>query len=54
MKTINVPLYYTGLNEKAWVSHKGGRPTSYELARDYSIELPVSIPAEEITWYVVR
>jgi hypothetical protein len=52
--TLSVPLYYTGLTTTARVSVEGSDPpTEYQLARDYSILLNVSMPAMSVTWMVV-
>ncbi len=53
-KTLKVPLYYTGLTEAAKVSAMGARPVTHELARDYTIDLPVTVPAEGMCWYVIE
>ena len=53
-KTVKVPLYYTGLTEAAKVSAMGAKPAAYPLARDYSIDLPVTVPAEGMSWYVIE
>ncbi|MFT5302397.1 MAG: hypothetical protein ACI814_003212 [Mariniblastus sp.] len=53
-KTISVNLYYTGLFGKANVSEMGASPASYSLARDYSIDLPVTVPANSMRWYTVQ
>jgi hypothetical protein len=45
-RTVRLPLYYTGLTGRARVREQGGEPMVYELARDYSIEVPVTIPAD--------
>jgi len=53
-KTLRVPLYYTGLTETANVSAMGATPVSYALSRDYGIDLPVTVPAKGMSWYVVE
>ena len=53
-KTLRVPLYYTGLTEVASVSEQDGEPKPHELDRGYTIELPVRVPANGRTWFVVR
>ncbi len=53
-REISVPLYYTGLSDRAWVSHEDGPAEVVDLERDYSIRLEVEVPAESHTWYVVR
>ncbi|MBN2375833.1 MAG: hypothetical protein JXD22_05515 [Sedimentisphaerales bacterium] len=53
-KTITVPLYYTGLTDKAQVSHEDNTPQSHTLARNYSITLNLNIPAKDFTWFVLK
>lgn len=53
-KTIRVPLYYTGLDQQATISHEAGTPFNVKLARDYTIDLEVSVPANGMTWYVIE
>lgn len=53
-RSILVPPYYTGLTEAAAVSREGGRAKPFALARDYTIELPVTIAPESMTWFVIR
>ena len=54
VKTIEVPLYYTGLTSTAKVSREGAKAEKYELDRDYKIRLNVKIPAGGYTWYVIE
>ena len=37
-KTINVPLYYTGLTDKADISIAGGTSKEYTLNREYAVK----------------
>ncbi|MBI9017501.1 MAG: sialate O-acetylesterase [Phycisphaerae bacterium] len=53
-KTLNLPLYYTGLTDKATISHQGQTPSEYSLARDYSVEIEVDVPADSMTWYLIQ
>jgi hypothetical protein len=53
-QTLRVPLYYTGLQSEARISHEGAEPKTAKLARDYSVELSVSLPAEGFTWFVIE
>ncbi len=53
-KTLRVNLYYTGLTDTASVSIMGGRADSFELNRDYTIELPVTVEAKGMTWAVIE
>ncbi len=54
LRTIKLPLYYTGLTDKAQISIQEGVAKTYKLNRDYSVDLEVSIPAEGYIWLVVR
>lgn len=53
-RKITVPLYYTGLTDRATVREKDASPKTYTLARDYTIQLSISIPARGYNWYVVE
>jgi hypothetical protein len=53
-RTIKLPLYYTGLSKKASIRVQEGMPVTYTLARDYSVEVDVSIPAESYTWLGIQ
>lgn len=53
-KTLKVPLYYTGLSAVAQVREKDGPAKEFELDREYSIELPVSLPANGYTWITIE
>ncbi len=53
-RTIRIPLYYTGLTDKAEISEQGAAAKSYQLQRDYSIELQCTIPAESYNWFVIK
>jgi len=52
-KSINVPLYYSGLDKTASIKLEGGASKSYTLNRDYSVDIPVEIPAGGYTWFVI-
>ena len=53
-KRLKVPLYYAGLGKRASVAEQEGRGRSYPLARDSSIDLPVQLAPQSVTWFVVR
>ena len=55
-KTIKVPLYYTGLQDKAVVKAMDDETSAktYTLERDYSIKLNIHIPAKGYMWYTVE
>jgi len=53
-KTINLPLFYTGLTRTAFIQEKDSRSKIYRLNRDYDVEYPVTIPAQSYTWLLIR
>ena len=54
VRTIKLPLYYTGLEKVARIREQEGHCKKYKLERDYSVSLQVTIPAKGYTWYVVE
>ena len=52
-QTIKLPLYYTGHADEVNIQEKEGKTVNYKLARDYSVELEVEIPANDSTWFVI-
>jgi hypothetical protein len=53
-RKLKLPLYYTGLSESAVIREKDGAPRRVRLARDYSAEIDVTIPARGWTWLVIE
>ncbi len=51
-KTIQVPLYYTGLKDKVTVKNSNGKKIVKRLDREYSISMEIEIPAYGCNWYV--
>ena len=51
-KTIRVNLYYTGLTDVATMKSEVDVPKTLKLERDYSVEVPVSVRANGMSWYV--
>jgi hypothetical protein len=54
VKALRIPLYYCGKSDTASVSERDGKSKIYKLDRDYSIELPVKVPARGVTWFLVE
>ncbi|WP_420401905.1 NPCBM/NEW2 domain-containing protein [Flagellimonas sp.] len=54
LRKIDLPLYYTGLTETAKVKEKEGSFKTYQLTRDYKINIEVNIPANGYTWLVIE
>lgn len=53
-KTIDVNVYYTGLDNKATISKNDGPAKEYDIGRDYTVQIELDIPARGWTWYVIR
>ncbi len=53
-KKLRVNLYYTGLTDTARVREQGGGAKRFKLARDYSVEIPVTVKAQGMNWFVVE
>eukprot|EP00731_Ephydatia_muelleri_P013171 Em0007g481a len=51
---LTLPLYYTGISNKAQVFREGiSPPTIFSLDRDYSISIPVKMTPTSITWFLI-
>ncbi|MFD1163719.1 hypothetical protein [Hwangdonia seohaensis] len=53
-KKIKVPLYYTGLSNEAVVREQEGTQKSFELDREYEIEIEVEVKPNWYNWYVIE
>jgi hypothetical protein len=53
-RTIQLPLYYTGLTQTATIREKEGPSKKYTLDRAYKVPVTVTIPASGYTWLVVE
>lgn len=53
-RSIELPLYYTGLSKQVKLREKEGKSVVYTLDRNYNISLNITIPANGYTWYVVE
>ena len=51
---IKLPLYYTGLTDKASVSERDAVPQTFTLDRAWDIGLHVRIEPHDHTWVVIR
>lgn len=52
-QTLAVNVYYTGLNRVAQVHVRGGAGKRYPVRRDYTVELPVEVAPQGMSWYVI-
>jgi hypothetical protein len=53
-RTLRIPLYYTGKTDTASVSERDGAARTFKLDREYYIDLPLTVPARQGTWFVVK
>jgi hypothetical protein len=53
-RTLRIPLYYTGKTGTASVSERDGTARPFKLDRSYYIDLPVTVPARQVTWFAVE
>jgi hypothetical protein len=52
-RRIQLPLYYTGLTGRAVIKWDDGHSKTVAIARDYSAEVTVSVPARSRIWMTV-
>jgi hypothetical protein len=53
-RELRLPLYYTGLSDKALIVHEDGRTEKLVLSRDYTTTVKIKVPAKARTWVVVK
>jgi hypothetical protein len=53
-RTIQLPLYYTGLTNVAVIREKENVAKNFKLSRDYEAEITFSIEPESYTWLVIE
>lgn len=53
-REVVLPLYYTGLTKTAKIRVNDGRAKSVSLARDFSVRVQITVPAQGMTWLVVE
>ena len=55
-RDISLPLYYTGISEKAIIMREGVSPgTTYVLDRGYTVEVKsVVMESKTITWFLIH
>jgi hypothetical protein len=54
IRTIKIPLYYTGLSTEVTVKEKNQVARKYSLNRSYEIDLPVTLSPNSYSWYVME
>lgn len=53
-RTIELPLYYTGIKNVAKIGVKNGALKTYQLDKNSSAKITVKIPAEGYTWLLIE
>jgi hypothetical protein len=53
-KTIRVPLYFTGIKDKATVQVENQKPMVYDLDREYNIQLEIIVEKNHYTWVTIK
>ncbi len=53
-RRIRLPLYYTGLTDRAEIHREDGCSETVALTRDYSAAVTVSVPAQGRVWLVLN
>ena len=49
-----MPLNYTGLTDTAKIREQEGEPKTCKLDREFIVRLPVTIPANGYSWFVIE
>jgi len=52
--TLKLPLYYSGLTDKAIIREQEGEVVEYKVDREYNVHLPITMRPKSITWFVVE
>ena len=53
-KPLVLPLYFTGLSERAKIREKEGEASIYSLDRNYRVEIPITLAPKSFTWLVIE
>lgn len=53
-ETLSLPLYFSGLSDRAKIREQEGKPKIYRLGRKYEVQLPVSIEPHGFAWFVIE
>ena len=53
-RTINIPLYYTGLTKFVRIREKEGVAKQYILNRNYEVSLSITLSPKSYSWWVVE
>ncbi len=53
-RTLEIPVYYTGLSGFAKLRDQDGKTANYKISRDYTIRIETEIPSRGTNWYVIN
>ena len=53
-RELTVPLYYTGLTTSARIREREGPPQTYQLDHERNVRVPLTIPANGYSWFVIE
>ncbi len=53
-RTIDLPLYYTGLGQSAKIRNAGKALVTYSLKRNYSVQFTFTLEPESYQWYTIE
>jgi hypothetical protein len=54
VRSIKVPLYYTGLKSSALISERDGKAKIYKISDSQTVTITVTIPKNGYTWYTLK
>lgn len=54
VRTVKLPVYYTGKDQSVKIRVKEGAAQSYKVGRNYEVDYKVEIPADGYAWLVVE
>jgi hypothetical protein len=52
-QSMSFPLYYTGLEDQAYLSRDGNGKVVYPVERDYSVTVSITLGPQSVTYFVV-
>lgn len=53
-RTIEIPVYYTGLHQQVKIREQEGKAVAYPVARNYTVAMEVNLPANGYSWWVLE
>jgi len=53
-RTLSVNVYYTGITNAAVIRERDGSGKRYDIDRDYTVRIDVTMPAQGYSWFVIE